>query len=205
MEIVSAYGIFANQGVRVEPFSISRIEDRFGNVIFKMPTKRSEILSKATSYIMTNLLESVVNQGTGGSLRWKFGFNKPAAGKTGTTNDFTDAWFIGFTPALTAGVWVGFDDPQLSLGRGESGAIAALPIWAEFIKRVYDSIEIPEESFQQPTDVITLQVCEESGKLATNYCPKILNEVFNVKYHPSEMCPLHRGPSQNRKKKSFIF
>lgn len=205
LELVSAFGIFANQGVRVEPFAISRIEDRFGNVIFQMPTKRSEILSKATAYIMTNLLESVVNQGTGGSLRWKYGFTKPAAGKTGTTNDFTDAWFIGYTPALTAGVWVGFDDPQLSLGRGESGAIAALPIWAEFINRVYDSINIPEESFQQPTDVISLQVCEETGDLATNYCPKILNEVFNVKYHPTEMCPKHRGPSQNKKKKSFIF
>lgn len=205
LELVSAFGIFANQGVRVEPVSITRIEDRYGNVIYKTPTRRNEVLSKATAYIITNMLESVVNAGTGGSLRWKYGFHKPAAGKTGTTNDFTDAWFVGFTPALTAGVWVGFDDPQLSLGRGESGAIAALPMWAEFIKRVYDSIKIPDETFQQPTDVISLQVCEDSGELATNYCPKILNEVFNIKYHPTEMCPLHQGPSSNKKKKSVIF
>ncbi len=205
IELVSAFGIFANQGVRVEPISISSIEDRYGNVIYKTSTHRNEVLSKATAFIMTSMLESVVNAGTGGSLRWKYGFNKPAAGKTGTTNDFTDAWFVGFTPALTAGVWVGFDDPQLSLGRGESGAVAALPIWAEFINRVYKSIKIPDETFQQPTDVISLQVCEESGELATNYCPKILNEVFNVKYHPTEMCPLHGGPSANKKKKSVIF
>jgi len=205
IELVSAYGIFANQGVRVEPESITRIEDRYGNVIYKSSPKRSEILSKATAYIMTNLLESVVNKGTGGRLRWKFSFTKPAAGKTGTTNDFTDAWFVGFTPALTAGVWVGLDDPQLSLGRGESGAIAALPIWADFINRVYEYLEIADVNFKQPADVIQLQVCEDSGGLANDYCPRILDEVFNVKYHPSEMCPLHRGPSANKKKKSVIF
>jgi len=205
IELVSAYGIFANQGVRVEPYAITRIEDRYGNVIYKSPTRRNEILSKATSYLMTNLLESVVNAGTGGRLRWKYGFTKPAAGKTGTTNDFTDAWFVGFTPALTAGVWVGLDDPQLSLGRGESGAIAALPIWADFINRAYEYVNIADENFKQPPDVINLQVCEDSGKLATDYCPKILDEVFNIKYHPTEMCPLHRGPSPNKKKNSVIF
>jgi penicillin-binding protein 1A len=205
IELVSAYGVFANQGVRVEPFAITRIEDRYGNVIFKMPTRRNEILSKATAYIMSNLLESVVNAGTGGRLRWKFGFTKPAAGKTGTTNDFTDAWFVGFTPAFTAGVWVGLDDPQLSLGRGESGAIAALPIWADFVTRVYDSLAIADQEFQQPADIISLQVCEDSAELANDYCPRILDEVFNIKYHPTEMCPLHQGPSGNKKKKSVIF
>jgi penicillin-binding protein 1A len=204
LELVSAYGVFANHGVRVEPIVITRIEDRFGNIIYKSPIHRSEILSKATAYIVTNMLESVVNQGTGGALRWKYGFNKPAAGKTGTTDDFTDAWFVGFTPALTAGVWVGLDDPQLSLGRGESGAIAALPIWAEFIKRVYASIDLPNEIFQQPADVIRLQVCAESGNLATNYCPQVVDEVFNVKYHPTGMCDLHRGPTP-KKKNNILF
>lgn len=204
LELVSAYGVFADQGVRVEPIAITRIEDRFGNIIYQTPIHRSEILSKATAYIMTNLLESVVNQGTGGALRWKYGFNKPAAGKTGTTNDFTDAWFVGFTPALTAGLWVGLDDPQISLGRGESGAIAALPFWAEFIKRVYASIDLPNEIFQQPADVIRLQVCVESGNLATNYCPQVVDEIFNIKYHPTEMCELHRGPTP-KKKNNILF
>jgi penicillin-binding protein 1A len=205
LELVSSYGVFANQGVRVDPVAITRIEDRFGNIIYQSRMKRSEILSKATAYIMTNLLESVVNGGTGGRLRWKFGFVKPAAGKTGTTNDFTDAWFVGFTPTLTAGVWVGLDDPKLSLGRGESGAIAALPIWAEFIKRVYENLNIPQQSFQQPADIIRLQVCQDSGNLATTYCPKVVEEVFNIKYHPTGICELHRGPSPNKKKKSILF
>ncbi|OGB67434.1 MAG: hypothetical protein A2Y94_10430 [Caldithrix sp. RBG_13_44_9] len=205
LELVSAFGIYANQGVRVEPISISRIEDRYGNVIYKTAARRNEILSKATAYIMTNLLETAVNEGTGARLRWKFGFTKPAAGKTGTTNDFTDAWFLGFTPALTAGVWVGLDDPQISLGRGESGMVAALPFWADFINRVYSYLNIAEERFQQPADVIQLQVCEESSQLAGNYCPKILNEIFNIKYHPTEMCQTHRSPSVNKKKKNVIF
>ncbi len=205
LELVSAYGVFANKGVRVEPISITRIEDRFGNIIYQSAVRRSEILSKATAYIISNLLESVVNDGTGGRLRWKFGFAKPAAGKTGTTNDFTDAWFVGFTSALTAGVWVGLDDPKLSLGRGESGAIAALPIWAEFIKRVYSNIDLPSAPFQQPADVIRLQVCEDSGNLATNYCPRVINEVFNIKYHPTGMCEIHRAPSPSKKKNNILF
>lgn len=205
LELTSAYGIYANQGVRVEPTAISRIEDRYGNVIFQHVSKRSEILNKATAYIMTNLLETVVNEGTGARLRWKYKFTKPAAGKTGTTNDFTDAWFLGFTPALTAGVWVGLDDPKISLGKGESGMVAALPFWADFITRVYKYLNIPEESFQQPADVIQLQVCEESGQLAGNYCPKVLNEIFNIKYHPTELCQLHRSPTQHKKKKNIIF
>jgi penicillin-binding protein 1A len=205
IELVSSFGVFANQGVRVEPIAITRIEDRFGNIIYQNSERRSEILSKATAYIMTHLLESVVNNGTGGRLRWKFNFMKPAAGKTGTTNDFTDAWFVGFTPSLTAGVWVGLDDPQLSLGRGESGAIAALPFWAEFINRVDEKLNLSQAPFKQPADVIRLQVCEDTGNLATNYCPRIKEEVFNIKYHPTNMCELHRGPSPKKNNGSILF
>lgn len=205
LDLVSAYGVFANQGVRVEPIAITRIEDRFGNVIYENHPKRREVLSKATAYIMTNMLESVVNGGTGGSVRWKFGFQKPAAGKTGTTNNYTDAWFIGFTPTITAGVWVGLDDPKYTLGRGESGSHAALPFWADFIKAVYDSLRLRGENFQQPPDVIRLQICQDSGKLATNYCPRVVEEVFNIKYHPTEACDLHRGPNRKKRKRQILF
>ncbi|MEJ2636720.1 MAG: PBP1A family penicillin-binding protein [Calditrichia bacterium] len=205
LELVSAYGVFANQGVRVEPIAITRIEDRFGNIIWESKTRRREILSPPTAYIMTDMLETVINQGTGGSARWKYGFRQPAAGKTGTTNNYTDAWFVGFTPTLTAGVWVGLDDPQLSLGHGESGAIAALPMWADFMKRVYETLNLPDEDFKQPPDVIRLQICEDSGKLATNFCPNVTDEVFNIKYHPTEMCDLHKGPSPQKKSKRILF
>ena len=205
IELVSAYGVFANQGVRVEPIAITRIEDRFGNIIYEKHAKKHEVLSRATAYIMTNMLETVINRGTGARARWMFHFTPPAAGKTGTTNNFTDAWFVGFTPAFTAGVWVGMDDPLYTLGRGESGAIAALPFWADFMKRVYEELKIPYEDFKQPPDVIRLQVCAESGKLATNYCPKVLNEVFNVKYHPTEKCDIHRGPNSRKRKIGPLF
>ena len=205
LELVSSYGVFANQGVWVEPISITRIEDRYGNVIYQPKTNQKEVLSRATSYILTNMLEDAINKGTGGSARWKYQFTKPAAGKTGTTDNYTDAWFIGFTPLITAGVWVGLDDPQLKLGNGQTGAHAALPFWAEFMKTVYDTLNLPAQDFKQPPEVVNLQICEESGKLATNFCPKVINEVFNIKFHPTEQCDIHTKPQMKQKKSDIFF
>ncbi|RMG68386.1 MAG: PBP1A family penicillin-binding protein [Calditrichaeota bacterium] len=203
LELVSAYGVFANKGVRVEPIAITRIEDRFGNVIYSAKPRRQQVLSQASAYLITNMLETVINKGTGASARWRYHFTAPAAGKTGTTNDYTDAWFVGFTPYLTAGVWVGLDDPELKLGRGMTGSRAALPFWAQFMKCVYDSLKLPHTEFIQPSDVINLQVCLDSGDIATNFCPNVVNEVFNVKYRPTQTCKLHQGPK--RKKKPGMF
>lgn len=205
LELVNAYGVFANQGVWVEPISITRIEDRYGNVIYESRPSQKEVLGRATSYIMTNLLEDVINKGTGASARWKYHFTKTAAGKTGTTDNYTDAWFIGFTPILTAGVWVGLDDPSLKLGNGQTGSRAALPMWAEFMKAVYDTLGLPDNTFKQPPEVISLQVCEESGKLATNSCPTVINEVFNVKFRPTDKCDLHTRPQMKQKQPDLFF
>jgi penicillin-binding protein 1A len=205
LELVSSYGVFANQGVWVEPVSITRIEDRYGNVIYQSKTKQKEVLSRATSYILTNMLEDVINRGTGGRARWKYQFTKPAAGKTGTTDNYTDAWFIGFTPLLTAGVWVGLDDPQLKLGNGQTGSHAALPFWADFMKAVYDTLNLPAQNFKQPPEVVSLQVCEESGKIATNFCPKVITEVFNIKFHPTDQCDIHTKPDMKQKKPDIFF
>ncbi len=205
LELVSAYGVFANQGIRTEPIAITRIEDRYGNVIYQHTARQREVLSRATAYIMTTMLEDVVNAGTGGRIRWYYKFYKPAAGKTGTTNNYTDAWFVGFTPHLTAGVWVGLDDPELKLGPIGTGAGAALPFWATFMKTVYDSLQLDDRPFRQPPDVVRLPICEDSGKLATNFCPHVYEEVFNVKYRPTETCDLHRGPTRRSTKKRFIF
>ena len=205
LQLVSAYSVFANQGIRVKPIAITRIEDRYGNVLYEAHPQKQEVLSRATAYIMTNLLEDVVNRGTGGSIRWKYHFYAPAAGKTGTTNDYTDAWFVGFTPHLTAGVWVGLDDPELKLGPGQTGAHAALPFWVLFMKCVYDTLHLSPEPFKQPPDVVRLQVCEDSGKLATPYCPRVIEEVFNVKYRPTEYCDLHPGPHRRKKSRKILF
>ncbi|MBU1653200.1 PBP1A family penicillin-binding protein, partial [bacterium] len=140
IEITAAYGVFANRGVLCEPFAVMRIANREGDVLYEHQLNRKVALSEETAYIMTDMLRDVILDGTGGSSRWKYGFKRPAAGKTGTTNDYTDAWFVGFTPQLVAGVWVGLDDPAVSLGHGESGATAALPIWAAFMKTAYDTL-----------------------------------------------------------------
>ncbi|MFQ5583403.1 MAG: penicillin-binding protein 1A [Calditrichia bacterium] len=204
-DLVNAYGVFANQGVLVEPIAITRIEDRHGNVIYESRPRHKEVLSRATSYILTNMLEDVINHGTGGSARWKYHFNAPAAGKTGTTDNYTDAWFVGFTPLIAAGVWVGLDAPELKLGRGQTGSRAALPFWADFMKAVYDTLKLPQETFKQPPEVISLDICTESGKIATNFCPKVVTEVFNIKYHPTEQCDIHTKPRMNSKKSKFLF
>jgi len=129
LEMVAAYATYANKGVYSKPFGITRIEDKYGNVLREYSPKQEEVLSAETAYMMTSLLQTVLDRGTGGSARWKYHFYHPAAGKTGTTQGWTDAWFVGFSPNIAAGVWFGVDDPQVSLGKGSDGSRAALPAW----------------------------------------------------------------------------
>lgn len=195
LELVSAFSAFANHGVRVEPIAILKVEDKNGNTLDKAVPKRQEVMSEATAYIMTSMLKDVVDHGTGYEARRTYKFHRPAAGKTGTTNDFTDAWFIGFTPQICAGVWVGFDNPAISLGERQSGAVVALPIWTIFMKTVHDTLQLPELDFPMPGDVIWVRICKESKKLATEFCPQSMYEVFRKDLAPTEPCPLHRSPA----------
>ncbi|MBL7074467.1 PBP1A family penicillin-binding protein [candidate division KSB1 bacterium] len=200
IEIVSAFGVFPNKGVWVKPVAILRIEDRYGNLLHENTPEQYVALSEETAYIMTDMLKSVVTEGTGGSSRWKFGFYRPCAGKTGTTNDFTDAWFIGFTPQIVAGIWVGLDDPQ-TLGEHQEGARAALPVWARFMKMTYDSLKWKWADFERPGGVVELEICKDTKKIATGYCPNTVKEIFNRKYMPTERCDVHTGVIQKKKKK----
>ncbi|RMF66143.1 MAG: PBP1A family penicillin-binding protein, partial [Calditrichaeota bacterium] len=149
LEITSAYGVFANGGVLVDPVAILRVEDKDGNIIEQNIPHSREALRKETAYIMSDMLKSVIfgEHGTGGSARWRYGFTRPAGGKTGTTNDFSDAWFIGFTPQIVTGVWVGIDDYTRTLGDHQSGAAAALPIWAPYMKCAHDTLGLPVLDF----------------------------------------------------------
>ena len=134
LEMVSAYAAYANGGVYSQPLVITKIEDRYGNIVREYYPERHEVLSEETAYLMTNLMQTVMDRGTGGSARWKYNFSRQAAGKTGTTQGWSDAWFVGFTPQIAAGVWFGVDDYQVSLGEGQDGSRAALPAWAKFMR-----------------------------------------------------------------------
>ncbi len=157
-EMVAAYATFANQGLRMKPFYIDRITDRDGNVVEQTTPRASDALRADTAFILTSLLRGVAERGTAARARR---LKRPIAGKTGTTNDFTDAWFVGYEPSLAAGVWVGFDDKRLSLGRGETGADAALPIWMEFWAAA--TADRPIEEYPIPGNVVFVPV-DEMGR-----------------------------------------
>ena len=193
MEVISAFGVFANKGVLAEPISVLRVEDKYGNVLERAITKSRGVLSEETAYIMNSLLQTVANRGTGAASRSVYKFYRPAGGKTGTTNDFTDAWYIMFTPQMVVGTWVGLDDPSLSLGERQSGARAALPITATVIKAAHDTLHLPVMDFERPEGVVDVEICRDSKKLATEFCPEIIRDIADVRYVPTEKCPLHTG------------
>ncbi|MBS1261768.1 MAG: Penicillin-binding protein 1A [Calditrichaeota bacterium] len=178
LDVTTAYSVLSAGGVRTEPRSITRIEDRNGQQIISIPIERAVVLSEETAAIMTDMLSDVINRGTGGSVRWKFKFYAPAAGKTGTTNNFNNAWFAGFTPRITAVVWLGFDDPQVSLGPGQAGSRAALPIWAMFMKWAYEQKGWEHSEFELPVGVVEVQVDEDTGLRAGPLSSHVYTELF---------------------------
>lgn len=137
IEMVRAYTMFPGRGFNVKPIFISRIEDRNGNVLATFATKGEEVISEADAYVMTKMMQGVVDFGTGRAMRGAYGISSEMAGKTGTTNDNADGWFIGFTPQLLAGVWVGADDPFLRLLNTTGGAQMAMPAYAYFFQELY--------------------------------------------------------------------
>lgn len=198
LDLVSAYGVYPNEGVLVSPISIVRIEDKDGNVIEQIGPEKREVLSKETAYIMTDLLKGVVNGGTATRGVRSF-YNGPAAGKTGTTNDYGDAWFVGFTPRLVAGAWIGFDDNRIKFRSSEGqGGRAAAPIWGRFMQYTYEdpSIGLPLEYFIQPDGVIEDTICVETKKKAREFCPEKTTEIFNAKY-PIGLCEKHTSANWN--------
>jgi len=190
LEITAAYATYANNGVWCKPIAINRIVDRFGVTIKEYSPRREEVLSEETAFLITDLLQSVVDKGTGGSARWKYKFTHPAGGKTGTTQNWTDAWFVGYSPKIAAGVWFGVDDPKVSLGVNQSGSRAALPVWAKFMKAAHDSLGWKHEKFTRPDGILTKKICKISKDLPIRNCP-IEEEIFNSKYAPSVKCKIH--------------
>lgn len=184
-EVAQAFSVLASSGLRAEPLSVKKVIDRGGLPIERKPVQVEQVISPDTAYLVTHLMEGVLDYGTGSGAR-KRGFKRPAAGKTGTTNDYRDAWFVGFTPDLLAVVWVGFDQKRpINLAGGE----AALPIWTEFMKQATTSM--PESTFVPPPGVSLVSIDPLSGQLATPACTERLDEAFYKGDEPTTPCPLH--------------
>ena len=157
LDLAAAYGVFANQGLRVEPRFIIRITDSQGNLIDENMPKTEQVISPETAYLITSMLQSVIDHGTGRRAK---DLGRPAAGKTGTTNDMNDAWFIGYTPQLLAGVWVGFDEKR-TLGKGETGGHVAAPIWERFMERAVE--DEPILDFPVPAGISFVWIDPHTG------------------------------------------
>jgi penicillin-binding protein 1A len=155
-ELTRAYAVFPNGGKLVDPIYILRIEDSKGNVIYRSEQHSQQVISEATAYVITDIMRDVVRNPFGTGYKAMEGFDRPAGGKTGTTQNYTDAWYLGFIPQLVAGVYVGFDDPSTSLGPSEVGGRTAAPIWKGVLERVEGSL--PIETFHQPDSVVTMRV-----------------------------------------------
>lgn len=200
--LTSAYSVFASNGVRRQPTYIKRVEDRDGQVLYTAPYDVTQVISEQTAFLMTHMLADVINHGTAYPAR-QLGFKLPAAGKTGTTNDYRDAWFVGYTPRLVTGVWVGFDQPQTILSRGYAATVA-VPLWAGFMRTVTEGD--PTEWYKAPPGIMAAQVCRLSGKRPTEYCQgeltltedgtheaasNVYTEYFVKGTQPEETCPIH--------------
>jgi penicillin-binding protein 1A len=182
-EITRAYLVFANKGMLVEPIFIDRVLDRDGQIIEENQPSVEEAISEQTAHVMTDLLKAVINEGTGWRAK---ALGRPAAGKTGTTNDLRDAWFIGFSPSLVGGVWVGYDDRR-PMGRGETGSRAASPIWLYFMSEVLK--DQPVEDFSLPESVVFTKIDAKTGLLASPHSQKTVFQAFKEGTEPKEHSP----------------
>ncbi len=202
LELTSAYGVYAAGGIYSKPFAIERIEDNDGNIIVSFEPETRRVLKPETAYIMTDMLRDVIEYGTGHPALVYIDF--PAAGKTGTTQGYADGWFIGYTPDITAGVWVGFDDRRITMSRiNGQGARSALPIWAAFMQHIYtdEGLDLEPGEFEIPPGIRHADICPESNKLARNRCPDRITEVMLTDSLPG-LCDQHR--SVIRAVRSFI-
>ncbi len=185
LEVVVAFSTLANTGARSVPRPIKLISNQNGETVTQHKIEMEQVVPPADAYMVTHLLEGVLARGTGRGARER-GFTFPAAGKTGTTNDYGDAWFVGYTPDLVTVVWVGFDQRQ-SLGL--SGAQAALPIWTSFMKRV--TAGQPPAEFIPPPGVVVVPIDPQTGERATPQCPLVLDEAFYDGEEPLQSCSRH--------------
>jgi|FLOH01.1.fsa_nt_gi penicillin-binding protein 1A len=198
IEMAAAYAVFPRLGIWIEPTSIISIQDRYDSILKVYTPEQKEVLGRGSSYVMLSMLQTVQDHGTGQGARNIYHFRAPAGGKTGTTQGFTDAWYVGFTTRLSVAVWVGMDSPSVSLGQRKSGSAVAVPIWSKFMKASYDSLGWASEDFNIPEEAIEYaEICTESHKRATKYCTSF-REVFKLGTIPVDECDIHGVKHEER-------
>jgi penicillin-binding protein 1B len=189
LELTTAYASIANRGLFVRPVAVRSVLDRGGNIVWSPRRESRRALRPETAHMAMRLLEGPVLYGTAYTVRSEFGFVAPAAGKTGTTDDENDAWFVGFTPTLCAGVWVGCDrDRRLGL----TGTQAAVPIWSRFMGQALAGRPAPE--FEAPPGLVEVWIDGETGYRAGAECPHVMREAFVPRTEPREVCPVFHLP-----------
>jgi penicillin-binding protein 1B len=198
MEITAAYGAIANGGIAVKPTAVRSTRDRQGDVVWNGVPDRQQAASPQGAYVLTSLLEGVIQRGTASKAK-VLGLQGMVAGKTGTTDGYRDAWFVGYTSDVVIGVWVGFDDER---ALRMTGSQAALPIWMELAHRIIPP-NVP--AFVAPSGVVTRIIDPKTGQLATSQCPEQVSEVFIEGTEPSVYCEVHGGGIWERLRHTFGF
>jgi penicillin-binding protein 1A len=172
LELVSAYGVFANGGVRAEPFAVRKVTDQQGRIVEQHVAETQEVMRPETAFVLVNVMKGVIERGTGARARV---LERPLAGKTGTTDDATDLWFVGFSPNLVAGVWIGYDIKR-SLGTAETGGRLALPIWIQFMRKALADTEPMD--FPVPENVVPVSVDPYTGRPVPRGTPGSIVDYF---------------------------
>jgi len=192
-DVTAAYSVFAAQGQRKEPYLIERIDDADGKIIYQARPGRNQAISPAVAWMIAQTLRGVIERGTAASAK-TLGLTRYAAGKTGTTDDYKDAWFVGFTNSLTCGVWVGFDQPQTIQERGYGGTLA-LPIWVRVMEKASRQ-KYPDGPFTAPEPLVRVRLCSVSNRLATDACAAAGDSyeiMLPQSIVPAQSCPVHEG------------
>lgn len=195
IELISAYSVFANLGVRATPNAIIRVENQRKETLWQPTPTHTQVMSAEEAWIMVDMMKDVIRRGTASGSVWGAGFTIPAGGKTGTTNDGTDVWFVGYTADLVAGLWMGLDRPQKIISNAQGGRLAA-PAWTAFMTEIYRRKRAPPD-WPRPSSIITRDIDFSTAQLQTPYCPRELvgSEVFIPGTEPTIECQKHTGPN----------
>jgi 1A family penicillin-binding protein len=199
LDLTAAYAVFPTLGYRVRPRGLIEVENADGDLVHRTNIENEQVLSPQVSFQMLTMLEDVIDRGTGAAAR-RLGVHGAVGGKTGTTNDYRDAWFVGFNSAVVVGVWVGYDQPA-RIREGGTGARVALPIWADFMRRTAQ--RLPAHAFQPPGDIQTVELCNVSYLRPVEGCPVYTEYFKDGDDIPSRLCTIHQGNIKQRAQRAI--